>query len=68
MQYTDPDTEATAALTQQTAGQNRADGVSVSVAASAASARGSWVGWFLVNCLWPPSLPFSPVPVEEGTA
>lgn len=59
---------AAVAKTEQTAGQNRADGVSVFVAASAASALGSWMGRFLVKFLWAPSPPCSPVPVEEGTA
>lgn len=69
VQRTDPDTGATAvAKTEQTAGENQADAVSEFVAAAAASALGSWVGWFLVKFLWAPSPPCSPVPVEEGTA
>lgn len=68
-QCTDPDTGATAVSeTQQTAGQNQADGVSVFVAASAASALGFWTGWYQGKFLWAPALLRSPVPVEEGTA
>lgn len=63
---TAPNTGPTAVA--KTAGQNQADGVSEFVAASAASALGSWVGWFLVKFLWAPSPLCSPVPVEEGTA
>lgn len=58
VQHIDPDTGATAAATtEQTAGQNQADGVSVFVAAAAASAMGSWVGWIQGKFLWAPSLP-----------
>lgn len=63
---TDPDSEATAEA--KTAGYNRADGASVFVAASAASAWGSWTGCFQAKILWTPSLPCSLVPVKEGTA
>lgn len=70
MQYTDPHSGAAdvAKTEQQTAGQNRAGGVSVFVAAAAASALGSWTVWARGQILWDPSLPCSPVPVEEGTA
>lgn len=54
---------------EPTAPQNQADGVNEFVtAAVAVAAMGSWVGWILVKILWAPPLPFSPVPVEEGTA
>ena len=71
VQHTDPDPgDSALAKTEQTAGQNQADGVSVFVAAAAAaaSALGFWKGWVRVKCLWAPSPPRSPVPVEEGTA
>lgn len=69
LQHQHPDTGGTAlAKTERTAGYYQAGGVSVFVAAAGASALGFWMGWFLVKCLWTPSAPCSPVPVEEGTA
>lgn len=69
MQYTAQHVAPTVlAYIEETAGYNQADGVSVFVAAAAASGLGFWTGWCLVKFLWAPSPLCSPVPVEEGTA
>lgn len=67
LQCTAQHTGATAvAKSDMTGIQNWAGDVCVFEAAAAASA--SWMGWFLVKCLWTPVPLCSCVPVEEGTA
>lgn len=67
LQCTAQHTGATAvAKSDMTGVENGAGDASVFVAAAAASA--SWMGWFLVKCLWTPVPLCSRVPVEEGTA
>lgn len=69
LQCTAQHTGATAvAKSDMTGVQNGAGDVSIFVAAAAAAASASWMGWFRVKCLWTPVPLCSRVPVEEGTA